>query len=91
MRGGRIQIPLEAGHHWSSSKHHLMALGWHADDGPTLNAGLVAFRFSRDTDQYCLETLYFCDVQGGGGPDPMSPPLSESALADKQKDWSIKL
>ena len=30
-----------------------MALRWRADDGPTLNAGLVAFRISGDPDQYC--------------------------------------
>ena len=29
-----------------------------ADNGPTLNAGLVACDFSGDLDQYCLETLF---------------------------------
>ena len=41
---------------------------WRADDGRTLNAGLVALGFSGDPDQYCKETLYFCDFQGGSGP-----------------------
>ena len=27
-------------------------------------------------DQYCYETLYFCDFSGGGGPDPLSPSAS---------------
>ena len=34
--------------------------------------------FSGDPDQYCLETLNFCDFSGGGGgPDPL--PTSGSA------------
>ena len=33
--------------------------GWRADNGPTLNAGLVAVcDFSGDLEQYCLETLF---------------------------------
>ena len=31
---------------------------WRADNGPTLNAGLVACDFSGDLDQYCLETIF---------------------------------
>ena len=42
-----------------------------ADNGPTLNAGLVACNFSGDLDQYCLETLFFAIFKGG--PDPLSP------------------
>ena len=34
------------------------AFRWRADNGPTLNAGLVACDFSGDLDQYCLETLF---------------------------------
>ena len=30
-----------------------MAFHWRADDGPTLNAGLVALYFLGDPDQYC--------------------------------------
>ena len=30
-----------------------MAFRWRADDGPTLNANLVALRFLGDLDQYC--------------------------------------
>ena len=44
-----------------------------ANDDPTLNGGLVALSFLGDPDQFCRETLYFCDfsvcvcVCGGGG------------------------
>ena len=34
------------------------AFRWQADNGPRLNAGLVACDFSGDLDQYCLETLF---------------------------------
>ena len=30
-----------------------MAFRWHADNGPPLNAGLVALLFLVDPDQYC--------------------------------------
>ena len=30
-----------------------MAFCWRADNGPPLNAGLVALRFLGDPDQYC--------------------------------------
>ena len=39
MRGGRVQIPLIAGNQRNAI---LMAFRWRADDGPTVNAGLVA-------------------------------------------------
>ena len=38
-----------------------------ADDGPTLNAYLVALCFSGDPDQYCKEILYLCDFSEGVG------------------------
>ena len=52
-RGGMIQIPLLAGNHRPASETTFLAFPWHADDVPTLNAGLKAFRFSGDPDQYC--------------------------------------
>ena len=64
----------------------LMAFRWRADDGPTLNAGLVALCFSGDPDQFCYETLYFCDFSGGGGPDLLPPPPSGSAHISKYKE-----
>ena len=58
-----------------------MVFRWRADGGPTLNvAGLFACDFTGDWDQYCLETLYFCDFQGGSGP-PVPPSGSGSAVA----------
>ena len=45
-----------------------MAFRWRADDGPTLNAGLVVLRIPGDPVQYCKEFLYFCDFS-----DPLSP------------------
>ena len=56
-----------------------MAFRWRADDGPTLNAGFVAlriWRISEDPVQSCEEILYFCDLSGrGGGSGPPNPPL----------------
>ena len=61
FRGERIQIPLKAGHYRPTSETPfkwrlagvLMAFCWRADDGPTLNAGLVALRILGDPVQYC--------------------------------------
>ena len=49
-----------------------MAFRWRADDGPTLNAGLVALLFYRGFGQVLLKTLHFCDFQRGSGP-PVPP------------------
>ena len=50
-----------------SSARQRNAFRWRADNGPTLNAGLVACDFSGDLDQYCLEPLFFVIFKGGGG------------------------
>ena len=43
MSGGRIKMPLLAGHHRPASETPFeMAFLWRAVDGSTLNAGLVA-------------------------------------------------
>ena len=57
-----------------------MAFLWRADDGPTLNSGLVALRFFRRSGPgvsavLLYETLNFCDFSGGSGSGPPSPPL----------------
>ena len=46
--------------------------GWRANNGPTLNAGLVAKNcdFSGDLDQYFLETLFFGGFFRGSGTLP---------------------
>ena len=36
-----------------SKYHYKRAFRWRADDGPILNAGLVALRFFRGSDLYC--------------------------------------
>ena len=49
-----------------------------ADDGPTLNAGLVALWFFRVSGQVLLKSIFFCDCSvKGGGWDP-DPPVSPS-------------
>ena len=42
----------------TSSARQRNVFSWRADNGSTLNAGLVACDFSGDLDQYCLETLF---------------------------------
>ena len=56
------------------AKRHEMAFRWRADDGPTLNAGLVAAIF-RGSGPVLLENPIFCDFSGGGGSGPPVPPL----------------
>ena len=48
-----------------------MAFRWRADDGPTLNAGLVALWFYRGSGPVLLRNPIFIFFQGG--PDPLSP------------------
>ena len=36
-----------------------------------------------------METLYFCDFSGGGGPDPLSPPLDPCMLFAMSKFISL--
>ena len=55
-----------------------MAFRWRADDGPTLNAGLVALWFFRGSGPVLQGNpifLWFFMGGGGGGRDPLSPPL----------------
>ena len=65
MRGERIKIPLKAGHQWPASE-------WRTDDGPTLNARLVALWFFRGSGPV-LEP-YILWFFRGLGPDQLSPP-----------------
>ena len=48
-----------------------MAFRWQADDGPALNAGLVALWFLRGSGPVLLRNPLFVIFQGG--PDPLSP------------------
>ena len=86
----RIEMPLKVGNQWPASQTPFHR--WHADNGPPLNAGLVALWFLGDPDQYCLETLYFCyfSGRGGGGFGPTVPPLWICRWRDLQmKDKKI--
>ena len=65
---GVVREDLIATKNGPSSAHQRNAI---VDNGPPLNAGLAALRFLEDPDQYCLETLYFCDFSGGSR--PLSP------------------
>ena len=51
-----------------------IAFHWRTDDVQTLNAGFVAFDFSKDLDQY--KKPYICVIfQEGGGVQALCPPL----------------
>ena len=53
-----------------------MAFRWHAVDGSALNAGLVAAIFQGIRTFIARKPNIFVIFQGGGGgPDPLSPPL----------------
>ena len=54
-----------------SAKRHFLAFRWRADDGPTVNAGLVSLWFFRGSRPILLGNPIFCDCSGG--PDPLSP------------------
>ena len=55
----------------SSSARQRNAIKWRADDGPTLNAGLVAAIFQGI--QTCIARKPYIFVCFQGGPDPLSP------------------
>ena len=52
-----------------------MAFRWRADDGPTLNAGLVAAIFQGIRTYIARKTCIFVIFQGGGSGPPVPPPL----------------
>ena len=55
------------------------AFRWRADDDPTLNADFVALWVFQVIRSTFAKLPYSCP--GGGGPDPLSPTLSESRMA----------
>ena len=55
----------------STAKRHLMAFRWRANDGPTLNLGLVA-AISQGI-WTCIARNPYIFVIFQGGPDPLSP------------------
>ena len=65
MRGGRIKIPGP-----SSARQRR----WRADDGPTLNVGLVRSFVIFKGIKTSIAKKPFIFVIFQGGPDPLSPP-----------------
>ena len=59
------------------AKRHKMAFRWPADDGLTLNFGLVALWFFRGSGPVLLRNSIFCNSSGSGLGPPVSslPPL----------------
>ena len=51
-----------------------MAFHWQADDGPTLNAGLVALWFKGIRTSIAKEPYVFCNFPVGGPPVPPLDP-----------------
>ena len=68
MTGGRIKIPQSAGHHRPASETSFKS----ADDGPTLNASLVALWFKGIQTSIAKKPYIFCDFRGCSGP-PVAP------------------
>ena len=73
MKGERIQISLKACHRRPASETPLkwpnaclMSFRWRDDDGPTLNAGLVASWFFRGIGPVLLGNQKLCDFSGKG-------------------------
>ena len=50
-----------------------MAIRWPADDGPTLNAGLVTAIFQGIRTCIARKHYIFFYFSGGGGLDPLTP------------------
>ena len=64
-----------------------MAFRWHADDGPTLNAGLVAFYFSGLRIRIFVKSYNFM-IYGGGGGEGAKPHVPPSGSAHIHADIS---
>ena len=62
-----------------------MAFHWRADDGPTLNAGLVAAIFQGIRTSIARKPYIFVIFQGGGGFGPPVPPL-DPHMPDRDRD-----
>ena len=69
--GEMIEMPLKGG---PSSARGRMAFRWRADNGPPLNAGLVAFAIFIGSGSILLGSpILLCFFRRG--PDPLPPPL----------------
>ena len=63
-----------------------MAFHWHADDGQTLNAGLVALWFLRGSGPVLLRNPIFLWFSREGGLDPYPPPSLWIRAWSKSRD-----
>ena len=72
MRGGKIRVHYKRAIIGSPAKRHKSAFRWRADDGPTLNTGLVAAIF-QGIRSCIARNPVFGDCLGGGCQDPLSP------------------
>ena len=61
-----------------------MAFRRRPDDDLTLNSGLVALRVFRGSVPVLLRKPIFCDLSGGGGLDPLSPPPLDPPMPVKK-------
>ena len=77
MRGEWIQKALKEGYHRPASETPF-TFRWQADDGPTLNACLVALIF-REIWTSIAKKPYIFVIFFQGGKDPLPPPPSGSA------------
>ena len=69
-----------------------MVFCWRADDGPTLNAGLVALWFFRGSGPVLLRSPIYIFVNfQGRGRDLLSPPhLDPRICTDKYRGYTLK-
>ena len=67
-----------------SAKCHLVR--WRADDGPALNAGLVAFWYFRRSGPVLDTTLYVRDFSGVGGGGDWTP-----CLPSGNREWQSEM
>ena len=79
MREERIQTPLKAGHNRpASATPFKLVFRWWANDGPRLNADLVAMCFSKGSRPVLLKNRLAFPEQVGGvrtpSPSPGQPP-----------------
>ena len=72
MRGEWIQNALKEGYHRPASETSF-TFRWRADDGPTLNACLVALIFQGIWTSIARKPYIFVIFQGGQDPLPPSP------------------
>ena len=66
-----------------------MSFCWRGDDGPILNADLVALLFLRGSKPVFLRNpITLCFFRGGGGPPVINPPPPlDSCMSKLTRHW----